>query len=325
MAPRHRKSKPLKKQSAKSIALKVHRKLSKMEKQVDTKWHDKTATFTQASFKCFPETTAAFSVSNLTNIQPLSVDTTATQAQFINSSNKRVGSKVYISGLYLKMQAFWDNQSAGSDSERYPPYCHINWAVVRQKNNEGGVGADPADIVAPSPLDVWANPATIGSVLTQDPDTALSTSEGAYNDLVFQNMNNSKNYHVLKKGCIYLNGPANINTAPAEPSTDDQITTCTPASVANAEMRQFGGNAAKTLSLNIHPKCITQWFQMDIAGVDDVTHASELLTPIRNGLYFMTWVDVGGASSRFRPPLGSGYTYSIPSLAVNVRTRFRDL
>ena len=325
MAPRHKKSKPLKKQSAKKIALSLHRKLAKMEKQVDTKWHDKSAFFTAATYKCFPETDNSVSIYNLTDIPPLSVKNSSANDQFINTANKRIGSKVYISGLYLKMQAYWDNQATGSDAVRYPPYCHINWAVVRQKNNEGGVGADPSEIVPPGPLDVWANPAIQGSVLTSDPDTPLPTGSGAFNDLLFQNMNNSKNYVVLKKGCVYLNGPGNVNTAPAETQTDDQITTFTPASLANAEMRQFGSNAAKTFSLQIHPKCVTQWFQQDTAGVDQTTHVAELLTPIRNGIYLMSWVDIGGASSRFRPPPASGYVYALPSLVANIRTRFRDL
>ncbi len=325
MAPRHKKPKPLKKRSAKSIALQVHRKLSKMEKQVDTKWNDRTIGYSSQSYACFPETTVVNSVYNLTNIQPLGVTNTATTDQFLNSANKRVGTKVYISGLYLKLQAFWDNQLEASTDVRYPPYCNINWAVVRQKNNEGGVAADAADIIPPQPLDVWQNPAIQDTPLTGEPDTALTISDAPLGNLVFRNMNNSKNYVVLKRGCIYMNGPGNVNTAPAETSTDDQITTFTPGSLANSEMRNFGSNAVKTFNINLHPKCITQWFQADVAGTEQDTTASDLLTPIKNGLYFMSWVDVGGASTRFRPPGGAGYVYDLPSLVGNVRVRFRDL
>ena len=318
-----RKPKPLKKHSAKQLALKNARSLAKMKTEVDTKWSDLSTVIT--GMKCFPETTGILSSDCLNSIPPLAVKNTSTSDQFLNTSNRRVGNKVYISGIYLKLQAYWNNQTEASTTQRYPPYCHVNWAVVRQKNAVQGVEANIADLAIPGPLDVWQNPAQTSAVLTDDPDEALSAGGGALNNLVFQNMNNSKNYVVMKKGCIYLPGPGNVNTAPAELPTDDQITTFTPGSLANSETRAFGGSLAKTWSINLHPKCQSQFFQADEDGVDYLTNINNLSKPIRNAIYLMYWIDVGGASSRFRPPAGSGYVYTLPELTYNCRCRFRDI
>ncbi len=322
MARKHKKSKPLKKHTAKELALKNARSLAKMKAEVDTKWKDTSSIIT--AMDCFPETTNA-SVTCLNAVPPLNVKNTAASDQFLNTSNARIGNKIYISGLYLKMQAYWNTQDEPSTDQRYPPYCHVNWAVVRQKNAVQGVEANVADFAIPTPLDVWQNPAQTDAVLTDDPDENLGGGGGALNNLLFQNMNNSKNYQVIKKGCIYLPGPGNVNTAPAETSTDDQITTFTPASLANTETRAFGGSLAKTWSLNLHPKCQTQFFQADIEGTDQTTTNQDLTFPIKNAIYLMYWVDVGGASSRFRPPPGSGYVYTLPELTFNCRCRYRDL
>lgn len=323
--PRFRKSKPLKKHSAKELALKNARSLAKMKSEVDTKWYDQSQTFTSASLHCFPETVASDSAFVLNGLLPLGVANTSAQDQYLNTSNRRIGNKVYISGIYVKLQAYWNQTLNSSIDVRYPPYAHINWAIVRQKNAVAGVEADAQDTTVPGPLDVWQNPAQTDNVLTEDPDTVLGAGEGALNDLLFQNMNNSKNYVVLKKGCIYLAGPANVNIAPAETAADDQITTFTPAGLANVEARQFGGSLVKTLSLNVHPKCQTQFFQANIGGNEQATTTGDLTFPIRNGIYFMIWTDVGGASSRFRPPAGSTFTYATPECAINCRTRFRDM
>lgn len=323
MARKFRKPKPLKKHSAKELALKNARKLEKMKSQVDTKWNDTSAVIT--GMKCFPETTPTTGAMCLNSITPLAVKNTSTSDQFLNTSNRRIGTKVYISGLYLKLQAYWNQQTEASTAERYPPYCHVNWAVVRQKNAVQGVEADIDDLQIPGPLDVWQNPAQTEAVITDDPDEDLAGGGGALNNLLFQNMNNSRNYVVMKKGCIYLPGPGNVNTAPAETPTDDQITTFTPATVANSETRAFGGSLAKTWSVNLHPKCQSQYFQADYDGVDYLTNIINLGKPIKNGLYLMYWIDVGGASSRFRPPAGSGYVYTLPELTFNCRCRFRDL
>ncbi len=318
----YKKPKALKKHTAKELALKNARSLAKMKNEVDTKWKDLSSVIT--AMDCFPETTAA-SVTCLNAIPPLSVKNTEASDQFLNTSNCRVGQKIYISGLYLKLQAYWNTADEASTDLRYPPYCHVNWAVVRQKSAVQGVEANIADLAVPTPLDVWQNPAQTDAVLTSDPDENLGGGGGALNNLLFQNMNNSKNYVIMKRGCIYLPGPGNVNTAPAETSTDDQITTFTPGSLANSETRAFSGNLAKTWSLNLHPKCQTQYFQADIEGTDQTTTAQDLQKPIKNAIYLMYWVDVGGASSRFRPPTGSGYVYQLPELTFNCRTRFRDL
>lgn len=324
MGPKYKKPKPLKKYSGKELALKNARSLAKMKGQVDTKWYDQTFTISSASLVCLPETTTTAS-QLLNGIWPLGTSSAATtQATLINSSNRRVGSKVYISGVYLKCQAYWDQPDEPSSEERYPPYCHINWAVVRQKNSEAGVEASAGDTTRPTPLDVWQNPAQTNSVFTIDPDEALVGANAPLGNLPFQNMNNSKNYHILKRGRIYLGGPGNVNIAPAETAADDQITTFTPASLANQECRAFSTSLVKTFDVNMHPKCITQYFQMDRNGVD-TTDITEAITPVKNGIYFMFWTDVGGASSRFRPPAGSGYTYTLPKMVVNARVRFRDM
>ncbi len=326
MGPKYKKPKALKKHTAKELALKNARSLAKMKGQVDTKWYDKNFLATSASLVCLPETTTS-STSLLNGILPLGNlgSASVTTPTFINTSNRRVGNKVYISGVYLKCQAYWDQPDEPSTDERYPPYCHINWAVVKQKNAVAGVEADANQTARPAPLDVWQNPAQTDDVLTEPADTALSAGTQPLGNLPFQNMNNSKNYHILKRGRVYLGGPANVNIAPAETPTDDQITTFTPATLANQECRAFSTSLVKTFDVNIHPKCITQFFQMDESGVDSTTTAVDLTTPIKNGIYFMYWTDVGGASSRFRPPAGSGYVYTIPKLSVNVRVRFRDL
>lgn len=322
MGPKYKKPKALKKHSAKELALKNARSLAKMKGQVDTKWYDNNFNISSATLRCLPETTTA-SAALLNGILPLGNRSPGTDPTFINTSNRRVGSKVYISGVYLKCQAFWNQpEEAG---ERYPPYCHINWAVVKQKNAVAGVEADPGATARPQPLDVWQNPAQTDNVLTLPPSNPLTGGAQPLGNLPFQNMNNSKNYHILKRGRIYLGGPGNVNTAPAETATDDQITTFTPATLENQECRAFSTSLVKTFDVNMHPKCITQFFQMDEAGVDAPTTAVDLTVPVKNGIYLMYWTDVGGASSRFRPPAGAGYTYTLPYFSVNCRVRFRDL
>lgn len=324
MGPKYKKPKALKKHSAKELALKNARSLAKMKGQVDTKWYDQKFVASAASMVCLPETTTSSSLL-LNGIWPLGTSSVAAdQATLINSSNRRVGSKVYISGVYLKCQAYWDQPNEPSSEERYPPYVHINWAVVRQKNSEAGVEAAAGDTAQPTPLDVWQNPVQSNSVITIDPDEALVGANAPLGNLPFQNMNNSKNYHILKRGRIYLGGPGNVNIAPAETAADDQITTFTPASLANQECRAFSTSLVKTFDVNLHPKCITQYFQLDRNGIE-TTDITEVTTPVKNGIYFMFWTDVGGASSRFRPPAGSGYTYTLPKLCINARVRFRDM
>jgi len=153
------KKKPLKKTSAKKLAIRNAKAISKMEADEETKWVDSTATLNIAGAPadCLPftETATANSVYPLTLIEPRQ-STASGVNRTINTSNYRDGARVYLSGVYVKAQFFWP-QIRDTTTARYPPFANISWAVVRELKNNAAV--DPyTPALYPKPLDVWQVP-----------------------------------------------------------------------------------------------------------------------------------------------------------------------
>lgn len=154
-----------KKLSTKKTAEKALRAVKKMEADEETKWHDQSEGSTGPPKYCepFTSTDQLNSVVALTDIQPRQSVNTALGPGIptINTSNYRDGARIYVSGVYIKCQFFWD-QIRDSAQERYPPYANVSWAVIRQlKNNSAVTPYTPT--VLPTPKEVWQDPAAVGN------------------------------------------------------------------------------------------------------------------------------------------------------------------
>lgn len=328
MAIRKRKKrKPLYKQSAKKLALANHRALQKMEGEDEHKWIDESVS--AARLLCFPESNTQ-SVVCLNEIQPMNVNAAgaATEAM-INSANRRQGAEVYISGVYINLQAYWP--ASLLTSQFYPPFATINWVVVRQKVNQGGVTANLPDSQEALLTDVFVNPLAGESTTLPASNPQFSPAQAPLGNLVFQNMNNGKNYHILDRGSFILPAPTQVNgnagyTVPAT-TGGNQPTYNVPAGAYKnsgatlATSHQFSGNTCKTVKIRLHPKCKTRYFQ----SANNVGLLQQNVRPIKNGIYLMYWTDSIGVSSRWSGPSGwVGATFVGPQLTANWRTRFTD-
>lgn len=325
MAPRKRKKKPLYKQSAKKLALANRRALKKMEAEEEYKWIDESQSAVR--MVCFPETSTQ-SVDCLNLIEPLNVDTVDDQPeQMLNTSNRRIGSQVYISGIYLNLQFYWPQITART--QFYPPFATINYAVVLQKKNAAAVTANLPDNQEALVTNVFVNPLADESTTSPTNNPSFSVAQAPLGNLVFLNMNNGHNYRVLHKGQFVLPAPAQVNRYPlvdthtlsiagndlkfAQASTfkDDASTDWT--------THQFSGNACRTVKIRIHPKCKTRYLQVENNALLENANSR----PIENGIYLMYWTDCTGSSSRWDSPPGGG-TYTGPHMTANWRTRFTD-
>lgn len=322
------KKKPLKRQSAKKIAVRNAKAISKMEADEETKWVDLTGyqNIAGAPFQCLPftETTIANSVFPLTLVEPRQTNNTGIGTQStINTSNFRDGARIYLSGVYIKAQFFWP-QIRDSTSARYPPFANITWAVVRELKNNAAV--DPYTVpLYPQPLDVWQAPSQFSQTLTQ-----WTQPEAPLGSLLFKNMNNGHNFRVLKKGSFCLAAPTMTQQGPAAtlPATAVMSSYGTnPTQLTQTLPHQYSNNACKTISVKLHPKLKVRYRQLpeqpDGQGV--VTDATRV--PLANGLYFMVWSDVGqtNGASRFYSQDVATYDIQPPQVVINSRIRFKDV
>ena len=340
---RKRKNKPLYKHSAKKLAVKNARALAKMEADEETKWIDEHSAAT--TLKCFPETDTG-SVICLNAIRPRSLLPTATSDIALNTSNTREGAEVYISGVYLNVQFYWD-MTTESD-QFYPPFATINYAIVREVKNISAVQASIAgSYVPPAVLDVFTNP--LQGQNTSAGATPFATDEGPLGNLVFRNMNNGHNYKILRKGQFILPGPTQVNSYP--PTQRSEHTPSAPTnqiiqgfaasafkSDPNAGLppssrtdwsytpHQFSGNTCRTLRFHLHPKTKSRYSQTE----NNVAVSDEEVQPMTNGIYFMYWTDSATSGSSRWPSIPQGATAGVqyvrgPTVLANWRTRFKDV
>lgn len=340
---RKRKNKPLYKHSAKKLAVKNARALAKMEADEETKWIDEHSLAT--SCRNFPETTNA-DVLCLNSIRPRSVLPTATSEIAINTSNTREGAEVYISGIYLNVQFYWDMTT--TDNLFYPPFATINYAIVRELKNQSALAANiPGSYQRPGPLDVFTNP--LQGQNTGAGATPFSVPEGPLSNLVFRNMNNGHNYKILRKGQFILPGPTQVNSYPptrrsadTPPQPNDQWIQGFPSTAYKSvhdgavtpstrtdwsyTPHQFSGNTCRTLRFHLHPKTKCRYSQTD----NSRPTSDEEVEPMMNGVYFMYWTDsASGPSSRW-PTIPQGADANVeyvrgPTMLANWRTRFKDV
>lgn len=321
--------------SAKKLAQKAMRAVNKMEAEEETKWFDQSSGASAGvPLYCEPFTTTdqTNSVVPLTDLQPRQSVNTALGVGLptINTSNYRDGARVYISGIYLKAQFYWD-QIRNTATERYPPYANVSWAVVKQMKNNSAV--DPyTPTILPTPKDVWQDPAAVGN-----PAPPLwNQSQAPLGSLLFKNMNNGHNYKVLRKGCFCLaapvmvqQGPATVTPGPGLPASESSYGFRDPTTVpGNSTLpHQFSNNSVKTLNIKLHPKTRCRYRQLPEKVNDQTLVTNEEVIPLENGIYFMFWSDVGDANldSRFYSQDLATYTIAQPRLIINTRIRFKDL
>ena len=325
------KKKPLKKMSAKKLALKAVRAVNKMDKEEETKWVDKTFLINvggaPAYCEPFTSTTTSNSVLPLTLVEPRqSINISALPApppSTINTSNYRDGAKIYVSGLYLKAQFYWP-QIRDTTSARYPPYANISWAVVRELKNNSAVDPYTAPLY-PKPADVWQIPGQFSTT-----QTLWDQQEAPLASLLFRNMNNGHNFKILRKGHFCLAAPVMTQQGPAATlpatavmssygSNTTQLTQTLP--------HQFSNNSVKTLNIKLHPKVRVRYRQLPEDSDQQGSGISEnYIVPLENGIYFMYWCDVGGNNndSRFYSQDQTVYDIVRPQLIMNERLRFKD-
>ena len=325
------KKKPLKKMSAKKLALKAVRAVNKMDKEEETKWVDTTFTLNIGGAPAFCEpftsTTTANSVLPLTLVEPrqsMNISTLpAPPPSTINTSNYRDGAKIYVSGLYLKAQFYWP-QIRDTTSQRYPPYANITWAIVREIKSASAI--DPySSPLYPSPKEVWQIPDQF------TPTTTLWTQEQApLSSLLFRNMNNGHNYKILRKGNFCLAAPVMTQqgaatTLPANAAMSSYGSN--PTQLTQTLPHQFSNNSVKTLNIKMHPKLRVRYQQLpEQSDAQGAGLSDKYVVPLENGLYFMFWCDVGSnnTDSRFYSQSLGTYTIVRPQLIMNERLRFKD-
>ena len=327
------KKKPLKRQSAKKIAVRNAKAISKMEADEETKWVDNTGTLNIAGAPadCLPftETNTGNSVYPLTLIEPRQSVNTATGAGLptINTSNYRDGARVYLSGVYIKCQFFWP-QIRSTSTARYPPFANISWAVVRELKNNAAV--DPyTPALYPKPLDVWQVPSQFSQTLVQ-----WTQQQAPLGSLLFKNMNNGHNFKVLRKGSFCLAAPTMamqgseslVNSPPATGAVMSSFGYNT-NQLGQTLPHQFSNNSCKTLSIKLHPKIKCRYRQLPETPAGQTAVTNEQLVPLENGLYFMYWSDVGqnNGASRFYSQAPASYDIIPPRVVINSRVRFKDV
>jgi len=328
--PRRYKKKPLKRMGAKKLAMKAMRAVNKIEADEETKWFDQSngaSSTTLLYCEPFTSTTQTNSVIQLCDIQPRQSVNTTTGAGLptINTSNYRDGARVYISGVYIKMQFFWQ-QIRDSATERYPPYANISWAVVRQLKNKSAIEPYVATAL-PTPKDVWQDPNAVGSSTL----TLWTQQQAPLGSLLFKNMNNGHNYKVLRKGCFCLAAPVMTQQGPRDGTTPTAATESSfgsrPTATVNQTLpHQYSNNSVKTISLKLHPKIKTRYRQLPEKVNNQTLVTDEQTVPLENGLYLMYWSDSGDSNqdSRWYSPTPA-YTFVNPSIVVNTRIRFKDV
>ena len=324
MGKRYRK-KPLKKTSAKKLAIRNAKAISKMEADEETKWVDNTGTvnIAGAPADCLPftETATANSVYPLTLIEPR--QSNGAGSNTINTSNYRDGARVYLSGVYVKAQFFWP-QIRDTTTARYPPFANISWAVVRELKNNAAV--DPyTPALYPKPLDVWQVPGQFSQTLT-----AWNQQEAPLGSLLFKNMNNGHNFKVLRKGSFCLAAPTMAQQGPAATLPATAVMSSygsNPTQLAQTLPHQFSNNSCKTITLKMHPKVKVRFRQLPETIGEQTAVTNEQLVPLENGLYFMYWSDVGqnNGASRFYSQSPATYDIIPPRVVINSRIRFKDV
>ncbi len=321
------KRKPLKRQSAKKIAVRNAKAISKMEADEETKWVDNTATLNIAGAPadCLPftETVTGNSVYPLTLIQPRQKGNSNIQYATINTSNYRDGARVYLSGVYVKAQFFWP-QIRDTTTARYPPFANISWAVVRELKNNAAV--DPyTPALYPKPLDVWQVPGQFSQTLTP-----WTQQEAPLGSLLFKNMNNGNNFRVMRKGQFCLAAPTMAQQGPAATLPATAVMSSygsNPTQLTQTLPHQFSNNSCKTVSIKLHPKIKTRFRQLPETAQEQTAVTNEQLVPLENGLYFMWWSDVGqnNGASRFYSQAPTTYDIIPPRVVINSRVRFKDV
>ncbi len=322
------KKKPLKRQSAKKIAVRNAKAISKMEADEETKWVDLTGTLNIAGnpADCLPftETVTGNSVFPLTLVEPRQARNAATlPITTINTSNYRDGARIYLSGVYIKAQFYWP-QIRDTTSARYPPFANISWAVVRELKNNAAV--DPyTPALYPKPLDVWQVPSQFSQTLVQ-----WTQLEAPLGSLLFKNMNNGHNFKVLRKGSFCLAAPTMTQQGPAATLPATAVMSSygsNPTQLTQTLPHQFSNNSSKTISVKLHPKIKVRYRQLPETVTLQGAVTNEQLVPLENGLYFMYWSDVGqtNGASRFYSQSTATYDIQPPRVVINSRIRFKDV
>lgn len=325
------KKKPLKKMSAKKLALKAVRAVNKMDKEEETKWVDTTFTVNIDGAPAFCEPFTSTATNNavlpLTLVKPRqSINISVLPApppSTINTSNYRDGAKIYVSGLYLKAQFYWP-QIRDSTVSRYPPYANISWAVVREIKNNAAVDPYSAPLY-PKPADVWQIPDQFSQT-----QVLWNQQEAPLASLLFRNMNNGNNFKILRKGNFCLAAPVMTQQGPATtlPANAAMSSFGTnPTQLTQTLPHQFSNNSVKTLNIKLHPKLRVRYRQLPEDPSQQGSGLSDnYIVPLENGIYFMYWCDVGSNNQDSRFYSQSTATYDIvkPQLVMNERLRFKD-
>lgn len=317
------KKKPLKKMSAKKLALKAVRAVNKMDKEEETKWVDTAFTVNIAGAPAFCEPFTSTATNN--SVLPLTLVEPRQQtvpSGTINTSNYRDGAKIYISGLYLKAQFYWP-QIRDSTVSRYPPYANISWAVVREMKNNAAVDPYTAPVY-PKPADVWQIPNQFSQT-----QVLWNQQEAPLASLLFRNMNNGHNFKILRKGNFCLAAPVMTQQGPAAtlPATAVMSSFGTnPTQLTQTLPHQFSNNSVKTLNIKLHPKLRVRYRQLPEDTSQQGPLSDQYIVPLENGIYFMYWCDVGSGNldSRFYSQSTATYDIVKPQLIMNERLRFKD-
>lgn len=335
MAKKYKK-KPQYKKSNKDRIKELERKVAKDEKEEETKFWDEALPAEELYALRDVSGTQAASY-NLTAVGMMGLIANPSR---IISSTKREGRKIYVSGAYLKLQFYWPN-IANTVLQRYPPFAHIRWAVVREKVNNAATDMDAVPRM-PSANDVY----DVTTILGSGGGTAVSEQNSAILSCVpFKSMHNGKNYVVLREGRTLLPGPvANYigDGQQTTPPTGNGIlgnnmasagASASPPLNLGHKFSQFANNTVKFVELEMHPKT-TVLFRPQLAAQDeayvDLTDIQRR-TPLKNGMYLIMWTDVGDyaapglnqGGTRFGRPTGA-FQYVKPLACINYRLRFKD-
>lgn len=335
------KKKPQYKKTNKDRIKELERKMAQDEKEEETKFWDE-ALPAEELFALRDVSGTQNGSWNLTAVGMLQSRTTGTQGSsaLIASASRREGRKIYVSGSYLKLQFYWPN-IASTVSQRYPPFAHIRWAVVREKVNNAATDMEAVPRM-PAANDIY----DVTTILGSGGGTAVSEQNAAIlSCMPFKSMHNGKNYVVLREGRTLLPGPvANYigDGQQTTPPTGNGILGNNMASAgSNAspplnlghKFSQFANNTVKFVELEMHPKTTTLFRPQLVESDEGYVSLSDLQrrTPVKNGIYLIMWTDVGDyanpglnqGGSRFGRPTGA-FQYVKPLACINYRLRFKD-
>lgn len=302
-----RKKRPVKRTSTRQLAKKNHRLLSKIEEEQEHKWLVNWFDSIRVPPANIPNANNAgpfgeWSTQLCSGIPPL--HSTPQSVHPIQSTNTRIGQKIYLSAIYARVEFYFKQPAAAS---HYPPFCDCHVVLIREKVNNtqvqsGGTGFGAA--IVPTTLELFDTSNLVGT-----PTTPADERVDLGNTL-FRSMNNGDNLYIAARRSVRLSPQPLVDVTRAAYAAGAAV----PA-IQSALSYDLGPNSRKGVDMTYHPKCCAE-FVTPGQGVTNWAGLDQLVAK-KNGCYLLAYCVMPQQS-----PAGTAWT--APLMSGQIKTRFTD-